>query len=820
MESGFRISVEGGNKIRKSDIAAAGLLLLYVPAGHVRVSLHDEEYLMHEQDIIIVNSGAAFTCEPDGPGSYVARMEIPSGLLAEIAGGQAYIVVCNSCVSPDADYSELRTILKAILNHYLRTRSVDYYIEGYFYLLLHLLKEQYMMTFSDAGFREQVSASDERIIRITSYVDSHYNQDISLNDLAARLHLALSYLSRFTRKALGMTFTDYVNLVRLRHVVDGFENSDRSVTKIAMENGFSNITTFNRAFRKQYGTTPSEYREKLKKESERRTMILPGDSADTHEASFDSLKEILGDKADDPILPAGPEQVASVREAASALNSAQMYRPWDKLINVGRLSDLKDNRMRSELVRVNSALKVEYARFWNVLSDDVNLGTYKGDRTFDYDFGVLDSCIDFLINNRIRPYFHFGYNLPYEDRMLAASDGSRDVNRIGSLFHFRSYTELCGVLKALLRHLLDRYGEDEVAEFRFSLWYPNLYYSLPAFMTDEDRGAYAVHLYRTIREVLPDAVIGAADFSLLFEKDRIYERIRYMADHGVKPDFVSCVSYPYRFVLQDGAVVRAWQIQAGFIHSEIQSLKSVLSRTQWSDLPIWISEYNVTLEQRNFLNDIRFKGAYIIKNMIDMCGYTEGAGYFMLSDIYSQWIDTNRILFGGCGIVSKNGIYKPAYFGLYFLSRLKKYKVASSQKYLLTTNRRGSYALVVHNYADPGLSILTKPENSISWEDHEHLFDGAAALTFSLRIDDLEPGSYRFRSSTIDAANGDIAQWIEKNDVNYGLDNSDIAYLQQRCVPELHLWSEQTDENGSLTIRCTLEPNDFILFEFSREKDL
>ena len=127
---------------------------------------------------------------------------------------------------------------------------------------------------------------------------------------------------------------------------------------------------------------------------------------------------------------------------------------------------------------------------------------------------------------------------------------------------------------------------------------------------------------------------------------------------------------------------------------------------------------------------------------------------------------------------------------------------------------------MVHNYADPGLSILTKPENSISWEDHEHLFDGAAALTFSLRIDDLEPGSYRFRSSTIDAANGDIAQWIEKNDVNYGLDNSDIAYLQQRCVPELHLWSEQTDENGSLTIRCTLEPNDFILFEFSREKDL
>ena len=823
----FRLNLDGGNRIRIRETQADGVVVLYVPVGEVCAQIRGSDYIMQAGDVIVVNRGDRYSCSSEDTGAFLARLEISAERMSEGIPDRAFVLVCNTCGSAGGEHEEVRSILQSVVRHYMISRGMDDYIRGYCFLLLHYLRDRYLITIADSRFREQVSRADERAIYIRAYVEEHYSQDISLNDLAEKLHLALSYLSRFSKKTLGMTFTDYVNTVRLKHATLEFARSEKSVTRIAMENGFSNITTFNRTFKKHYGMSPTEYRAQQKKtaaETAESTSASPEftDGGSEVFGILQSSLEMQGGTRPEQMLPAGEagnEENRSIREAVSAASPRRMKRPWNELINIGRLADLKDNRMRTELARVNSALKYRYVRVWNVLSDEVNLGTYKGDRVSDYDFGILDSCIDFLLQNHIRPFFHLGFNLPYEARNHSSTEAAFAANNIGSLFHFTSYSEMCGVLRVLLKHLLERYGEDEVAEFRFGLWYPNLYYQLPGFMTDEDRCAYAVHTYRTIREVLPEAIIGAADFSLLFEKDRIHERIVYMTEHGVEPDFVTCVSYPYRFVLQDGEVVRAWQIQSGFMRSEIASLQSVLAGTRWNDLPVWITEYNFTVEQRNYLNDIRFKGAYILKNMIDVCDMVDGAGYFMLSDIYSEWIDTNRVLFGGCGILNKNGISKPSYFALYFLSRVRRNICASSENYLLSSDGRGNYSLIIHNFTDPGLGILMKPERSIGSDDLQGIFKEAGNLEIRLTIEDMEPGSYRFRRRIVNAANGDLAQWLLDNHTVYGLDQADISYLQQTCMPKLSIYADHVNADGRLNVNCVLAPNDFAIFEFSRQTD-
>lgn len=832
MGDDFRLSLDGGNRIRIAETQADDIVVLYVPAGEVCAQIRGEEYRMQAGDVIAVNRGDRYSCGSDDTGSFLARLEISADRMSEGVPDRAYVIVCNTCRAAAGEHEEIRSILRSILRHYMVSRGMDDFFRGYCYLLLHYLRDRYLITVTDSRFREQVSRADERAIYIRAYVEEHYSQDISLNDLAEKLHLALSYLSRFSRKVLGMTFTDYVNMVRLRHATVEFARSEKSVTRIAMENGFSNITTFNRAFKKHYGMAPTEYRLKIRNETGRdgeKSNVSP-ERADGGNEVFGILQSVLDssdstgafERVHEP-APA-PENAASdrtrtVRESVSAADLRPMKRPWNELINVGRLADLKDNRMRSEIARINSSIRPHYVRIWNVLTDEVNLGTYKGDRVSDYDFGIFDSCIDFLLQNHIKPYLNLGFNIPYDLRQQLVPNKGVPDNYIGSLFHFGSYREICGVLRVLLQHIAARYGEEEAAGFRFGLWYPNLYYDLPGFMNDEDRGAYAVYTYRVIREVLPEALIGAADFSLLFEKDRIFDRIQYLSGHGVKPDFVTCVSYPYRFVLQDGEVVRAWQIQSGFMRSEISSFRSVLEQTQWNELPLWITEYNFTLEQRNYLNDIRFKGAYILKNMTDVCDVVDGAGYYMLSDIYSEWIDTNRVLFGGCGILNKNGISKPSYFALYFLSRVRRYLCASSENYLLSADGRGNYTLIVHNFSDPGLGILMKPERSISGNDLQQVFDNAGNLEISLRVEGLEPGWYHFRRHIVDAGNGDLAQWLTDNQTTYGLDQRDISYLQQTCMPKMNIYTDTADENGELTISCLLAPNDFAVFEFSRRRD-
>ena len=824
MGPAFVLNLEGGRRIQQSDTTAAELLIMYVPAGEVNLCVHDVKYVMREQDIVAINAGTRYSYESVNDGSFIALLGISAEQAGRLSPDQPYVVLLNSCISPEADYGKIRQIMEMIISRYTLSRNVDLNIEGCCMMLLQELKEQYLVTLADARFRENVSGTDERTMQITSYVESHYNQDISLNDLAAKLHLALSYLSRFTKKALGMTFSDYVNLVRLRHAVADFVQSGRSITRIAMENGFSNITTFNRAFKKHYGVSPSEYRDKIieqQKENREEKTAVGTPVKEIASGEFQTLHPVGGPQ-ENAVSGTEAEDTGNFRtELINVRKSKEVFRPWSRLVNIGRLSDLKDNRMRAELLRASSELNTEYVRFWNVLSDDMNLGTYRGERVADYDFGLFDSCLDFLIRNHLKPYFHMGYNLPYNIRRFSDTDQEQDYrnNDIGQLFHFRSFDEMIKVLRVVLKHLAERYGEEAVQEFRFSLWYPNLYYRLPDFMLDEDRGAYAVHVYRVIREMFPEVRIGAADFSLLFEKDRVYERIRYLSDHGVDPDFVSFVSYPYRFVLQNGEVVRAWQLQSGFLSEELANFRSVLMQTSWKNKPVWLAEYNYTMEQRNFLNDIRFKGAYIIKNMTDICEQVEGAGYYMLSDVYSEGVDTGKTLFGGCGIISKDSICKPSCFALSFLAKAKKYMIAADQNYLLTTDRRGKYVLIVHNLTYPGFGISMKPERSIRNEDLLHCFDGADRLELALKLDGMEPGAYRFRRQRVDAANGDLASWLQDNDAGNVLDSADITYLQRSCTPELHISSRHTAEDGTLTVECSLEANDFVIFEFSRIQD-
>ena len=118
--------------------------------------------------------------------------------------------------------------------------------------------------------------------------------------------------------------------------------------------------------------------------------------------------------------------------------------------------------------------------------------------------------------------------------------------------------------------------------------------------------------------MLPEVSIGLAEFSLLTDSNRLYERMAAFEKRGIIPNFVSCVSYPYKVVQKENVVVREWQFKDEFILEEIKNLKHIMNQVGWGHLPIWMTEYNFTLLNGNPLNDSRFKGAWILKSMADV----------------------------------------------------------------------------------------------------------------------------------------------------------------------------------------------------------
>lgn len=92
------------------------------------------------------------------------------------------------------------------------------------------------------------------------YVHDRYHEKLSLCALARHLRLNKCYLSTIFREETGMTFSQYVNQIRIEKSKEYLRQSDISILDIALEVGFSNQNYFSTVFKKVTGMTPNEYR--------------------------------------------------------------------------------------------------------------------------------------------------------------------------------------------------------------------------------------------------------------------------------------------------------------------------------------------------------------------------------------------------------------------------------------------------------------------------------------------------------------------------------------------------------------------------------
>lgn len=107
---------------------------------------------------------------------------------------------------------------------------------------------------------QEDSAAEEKMKQVLTYIRSHYAEALTIGQLADLCHFSETYFMSFFKRFAGMTCIEYVNHYRLSRAARTLVQTDRPVTEAALENGFRNISYFNRQFRRQYGTTPREYR--------------------------------------------------------------------------------------------------------------------------------------------------------------------------------------------------------------------------------------------------------------------------------------------------------------------------------------------------------------------------------------------------------------------------------------------------------------------------------------------------------------------------------------------------------------------------------
>lgn len=159
-------------------------------------------------------------------------------------------------------YLELLDRLKELVSLYVR-QPAGYLIESESIVLdvCYRLIRDFAIPLTRED-RPDLTHKQERIRDILNYINDHYKEKISLENISSEFGLSREYFSRLFRQTVGMTFTEHLNRVRLTHAYQELLTTDKPVLLIMEEQGFTNYKLFNRMFKEIYGDTPRSVRKK------------------------------------------------------------------------------------------------------------------------------------------------------------------------------------------------------------------------------------------------------------------------------------------------------------------------------------------------------------------------------------------------------------------------------------------------------------------------------------------------------------------------------------------------------------------------------
>lgn len=177
-----------------------------------------------------------------------------SGLLLPLSEGRLLL----SHQFPEDNKKEACGIIHRLLHLY--KRKTPGYIMG-----IQICCAELLYTLYAKGCYEALSPAEPALALkrdILKYLRDNFTERLSLEELSCVFHLSPKYFSRFFKKNFQMTLTEYLNSLRLENAVRLLSGTELSVTEIALQSGFHNVSYFIRCFRKCYGCSPLGYRRK------------------------------------------------------------------------------------------------------------------------------------------------------------------------------------------------------------------------------------------------------------------------------------------------------------------------------------------------------------------------------------------------------------------------------------------------------------------------------------------------------------------------------------------------------------------------------
>lgn len=395
-----------------------------------------------------------------------------------------------------------------------------------------------------------------------------------------------------------------------------------------------------------------------------------------------------------PLLLAG----VSLAQERVQINAQAVSTPfphfWEEMFGSGHAILSLRESYRDDLRAVKKVTDFRYVRFHGILDDEVGVYNLNDQCKPVYNYAYVDQIYDGLLQNGVRPVVEISF-MP--KKLAANPDDLHTFWYKPNVSPPKSWALWDDMMTHFARHLVERYGIDEVSQWYFEVWNePNIDFwggvpRLQSYFELYD------HTARDLKSVSPRLRVGGpatahASWIVAFLKHVSDNRIPidFVSTHGYADDTVENLLGTDENIPMDNRVCRA-----------VAAVRSQIDASALPHLPLLWTEWNVQGKDQS--RDTIFVGPAVANTIRQCDGHVTMMSFWTFSDVFEEGGVIPLPFQGHFGLRAKGGINKPSYYGFALLHQLGNRRLAnSSHDVIVTKTSDGSLAIAAWNLVDPG----------------------------------------------------------------------------------------------------------------------
>lgn len=796
-------------------------LLLYVLRGSIRITDSEGQYELHAEDVVAFSPMHIYTVTTTEHAAaamiltnadflYVAMPELP----------RYDIEMCSSNL-PEEEQKLLLPLRRRMANlfqmYYRQKNTSSLELGGQILAVYDVIFQLFAKKRERQGMQTQQL---DQLTALLKYAKEHYREGISLESAAEALHISVSWLTRYFTAHMGISFMQYVIHLRLQAAADALRTTGKSITEIAYDVGFSSPSALISRFRQQYDCTPRNYRRKFRTEVTALPLYMNQNVQVDDRFMRPLIKYadvMVHQKIERPTVQ-NVERYMLNTDAAFAL---PMQDVWKRLLNVGWAKDVLSAEVQSQIHQIQRQIGFQYLRFHGIFDDQLLFCRRNETGELQYNFVYIDLILDFMHSVQLIPYLELGFIPQALANNCAPQYASQAYVCMPS-----SFAEWKELVRAFVKHCIERYGSYEVRRWRFTPM--SCIYASHHFFTMEEYETFFQASFEAIKELDSALSVGGPgmDISLAVSKEdtEFGEFMQYCRKHDCPPDFITCQCFPYdmtqrkqdfwEIFYQQTKIPLPISEDRDFVAHHLDQYERVLAEYGYSLKDLAIEAWGATFLQSDLCNDTCYNSAYLVRNIVNNYDRTWCMGYWMLSDYTEDVLSPSAQIFhGGFGLFTYNGLTKSNYQGLRLLSQLSGTIIGKGDGWIAAMDRHDIF-LVVTNYGEYHELYRNSYISDLERNDPYMACVSIAPRGLNFQCNNVPNGTYSVETRFLNREHGSVFDAWVRSGRNIPLTLEQFVYLQHYSEPGYHIGRQRVTEH-ILDIHCILQPQECRLLHIS-----